>query len=181
MVKAKKEQLREAAGDSQYGVGRKSGAQLLKKRLEAEVELRPATAVLKVDLKAAFQNMLRDKAYAAVTACEAEVASVLQTWYEGESTHLWRDIGGHYHEIGSTRGFDQGCPLAAAAFAIGQRSVLDPFLQQLLLIDPHAKLFSYLDDTYLVVAKEVAARTLAALEQAFQPLGLTLNPTKTQL
>ena len=116
-----------------------------------------------------------------MSACEAEVASVLQTWYEGESTHLWRDISGHFHKVGSTKGFDQGCPLAAAAFAIGQRSVLDPFLQQLLQLDPNAKLFSYLDDTYLVIAKEVAARTLAALEQAFEPLGLKLNPTKTKL
>ena len=38
-----------------------------------------------------------------------------------------------------------------------------------------------MDDTYLVVAKEHAALALQGLEQAFEGLGLQLNPTKTRV
>ena len=79
----------------------------------------------------------------------------------------------------SSRGFDQGCPLAAAAFAVGQRVALDPYMQQLRHVDPAAKMHSYLDDTYLVVEPSVASLAVVGLTQALAPLGLALNTDKT--
>ena len=81
--------------------------------------------------------------------------------------------------VTSSRGFDQGCPLAPAAFAVGQRPALDDFLLQLRRLDPKAKLYSYLDDTYVVVEPTLAQVALAGLEKALEPLGLELNPSKT--
>ena len=48
LVRVKKERLREAAGPNQYGVGRAAGAQLLKKKLDAQTEFRPVATVLKL-------------------------------------------------------------------------------------------------------------------------------------
>ena len=39
------------------------------------------------------------------------------------------------------RGSDQGCPLAPAGFAVGQRQPLEAFLDQLQQLDPDAKLY----------------------------------------
>ena len=123
-------------------MGRAAGAQLLKKKLDAQVELRPDATVIKVDLKAAFQKVPRSKALQAMLEADAEVAEVLRVWYQGRTTHLWRDALGRLSEVLSNTGFDQGCPLAAAALSAAQTSVLEAFLQQLRQVDPEAKVFS---------------------------------------
>ena len=66
LVRVKKDQLRETAGENQYGVGRKAGAQLLYKRLQVQAELRPDAAFLKVDLRAALQTLERAPAMQAM-------------------------------------------------------------------------------------------------------------------
>ena len=96
LVRVRKERLREAAGDDQYGVGRAHGAQLLQKRLEAQAELRPDATVIKIDVKAAFQNMRRSDAVQAIATAVPEVARVLLSLYAGQSTHLWRDTNGKF-------------------------------------------------------------------------------------
>ena len=81
----------------------------------------------------------------------------------------------------STRGFDQGCPLAAAGFAVSQKGALEACLHQLQQLDRDAKLYSYLDDTYVVVDATLCALALDKLKEALAPLGLELNATKTQV
>ena len=58
---------------------------------------------------------------------------------------------------------------------------MEPFIQQLRQADPHVKLYSYLDDTYVVVAKEHAALALAGLQQCLGTLGLQLHAAKTKV
>jgi len=181
LVRVKKEKLRDAAGVDQYGVGRAQGAQLLQRRLEAQAELRPDATVIKVDLKAAFQNVSRSNAMQATLEANPEVAHVLKQWYQGKTTHVRRDANGKFTEVFSNKGFDQGCPLAAAAFSISQKSILQPFMQHLRGLDPLAKMYSYLDDTYIVVSKEYASLALAGLDQAVGAIGLQLNPPKTKV
>ena len=53
LVRARKDNLKRAAGKDQYGVGREGGASLLVKSLQAQAELRPNAVFLKVDLKKA--------------------------------------------------------------------------------------------------------------------------------
>ena len=179
LVRVRKEELSNAVGEHQYGVGRKAGAQLLVQRLLVQKELRPEAAFLKVDMEAAFQKVERKPAAAAVAEALPHFAGALDAWYSGQTTHLWRDAAGKFKELNTTRGFDQGCPLAAAAFCVAQRTVLDPWLNQVLQVDPQAKVYSFLDDTYLVVDKRFASLALQWLGEAVVPLGLTLNNRKT--
>ena len=108
-----------------------------------------------------------------------DLTPTLQAWYGTSSTHLWRNAAGRFEEVISYRGFDQGCPLAPAAYSIGQRTVLEPYLEMLLHMDPLAKMYSYLDDTYLVVSKQCAVLALTGLSQELGRIGLELNPSKT--
>lgn len=180
LVKVKKEQLAAAAGTTQYGVGRKGGAELLFKQLLAQAETRPNAVFLKVDIKAAFQRLEREPAWRALQERVPDIADALKTWYSGPVEHLWRDSAGKFFKVLSDRGVDQGCPLAAAAFAVAQRTVLEPFLTTLRGHDALAKLYSYLDDTYLVVCSAHAHQALQGLQDALATLGLSLNHTKTQ-
>ena len=181
LARAKKDQLSEAAGDNQYGVGRPGGQDLLVKRLQAQAEVRPDAVFVKVDLKAAFQRMERRPAIEAMEAAAPEVAAALKAWYTGPSEHLWRDAAGRFETVTSTRGFDQGDPLAPAAFAIGQRQVLDRFLVDLKQLDPQARMYSYLDDTYLVASASAVVLALAGLREMLAPFGLDLNVRKTMV
>ena len=106
LMRVRKEQLCEAAGKHQYGVGRKGGAELLVKCLEAQAQTRPNAVVVKVDLKAAFQTMERAPAFQAMMAAVPELGPVLEAWYTGTAKHLWRDAGGRFEEVPSNRGFD---------------------------------------------------------------------------
>ena len=69
--------------------------------------------------------------------------------------------------------------MSGAAFSVAQRSALENFLAKAHRLDPLAKLYSYLDDTYLVVDKALAAQALGALSQTLATLGLNLNPRKS--
>ena len=179
LVRVRREQLREAAGKHQFGVCTKAGAQLLHKCLQALAETRPDAAFLKVDMRAAFQTMERQPALAALAACVPELAAACEAWYNSPSEHLSRKAAGHFEKVTSSRGFDQGCPLSPGAFSVGQRTVLEPFLEKLKQLDPEARMFSFLDDSYFVLSKETLALALAGLQEAFAPLGMTLNPRKT--
>ena len=56
---------------------------------------------------------------------------------------------------------------------------MDGFMLELLRLDPEAKLYCYLDDSYLVVNAQLAELALQALERVLGPLGLRLNQLKT--
>eukprot|EP00959_Pyramimonas_sp_CCMP1952_P280279 5859006-Pyramimonas_sp.AAC.1 len=109
------------------------------------------------------------------------VAAALATWYRGPVAvdHYWRDAGGALHKVPSSRGFDQGDPLSPAGFSVAQREALADFWVELQRLDPAARLYSYLDDTYLVVEAGLSPATLTALETALEPYGLELNHAKT--
>ena len=179
LMKVKKKCVSDAVGLHQYGVGRKGGAECIVKALEALAEVRPTAAFIKVDIKAAFQTVNREVAFDEVAGHDAQLADALRTWYTGDVDHLWRNAAGRFEEVRSKRGFDQGCPLAAAAFSITQRRALEHLLQQLQQTDPLARLYSYLDDSYVVVEARLASQVLLRLKDALRPLGLGLNPTKT--
>ena len=134
---------------------------------------------MKVDQQTAFQKVERGPAAEALEAAVPDLGGPLRAWYTGGATHLWRNAAGSFEELSSNRGFDQGCPLAAATLCVAQKTALEPWLAELLLLDPEAKPYSYLDDTYFVVDKRFVGQALRAPETARDPLGLTLNPGKT--
>ena len=121
LMRVKKDRVVEAVGKHQYGVGRKGGVELLVKLLEAQAEVRPNAAFIKVDVKAALQKFSREVAFTEMEAHDPELAAVLRMWYTGEVKHLWRDAAGRFETICSNTGFDQGCPLSGGAFSVTQR------------------------------------------------------------
>ena len=79
-------------------MGRKGGAEILIKALEAQVESWPNTVVIKVDTKAAFQSLHRPIAFAEVEKEDADLATVLRTWYAKPTEYLWRNAAGKFEK-----------------------------------------------------------------------------------
>ena len=153
LMRVKRVRVAEAVGLHQYGVGRKGGAELLVKLLQAQAEIRPDAAFIKIDIKAAFQRLWRKVAYQEMSVHDMDLAEVLRTWYTGSIDHLWRDASGRFQTVTSNEGFDQGDPLSGAAFSVAQRRALEAVLIEPRRLDPLTKMYSYLDGTYLVVDK----------------------------
>jgi hypothetical protein len=181
LVRARRQQLAEAVGPRQYGVGRPDGAGLLYRSLLAQSELRPNAVFIKADASAAFQRMERGPAFNSMMGAIPEVGAALRVWCEGPVEHFWRDAAGIFEQVRSSRGFDQGCPLAPGFFAMGVKKALGPFITQLAHLDRHARVYSYLDDIYIVVESSLAPLALTALQRALGTVGLDLNPTKTMV
>ena len=64
-------------------------------------------------------------------------------------------------------------------FAIGQKTPLGSFLLHLQQLDPQARLYSYLDDTYVVVDAAYSLLAVAGFKEAVEQLGMELNESKT--
>ena len=79
----------EAAGERQYGIGRKGGTDLLLKQLQAQAECRPNSLIIKFDMCRAFQTIDRRKTTEAVGERLPKVANVLSVWCIGTSIHMW--------------------------------------------------------------------------------------------
>ena len=181
VVRVRKEAVAAAAGAHQYGVGRPAGADRIARSLRVLAEARPDAVFIKLDLKTAFQLMSRGLAASALTEACPELTNTFRAWYDGSTDHWWRTAAGTFEEIGCHTGFDQGCPLAAAAFAAGLCKALEPFWPKARAHDPHVRLYAYLDDMYVVCSRDASLAVLCALEEALTAVGLKLNPGKTQL
>eukprot|EP00969_Alexandrium_andersonii_P188234 8318040-Alexandrium_andersonii.AAC.1 len=68
------------------------------------------------------------------------------------------DASGKRHDITSTSGFDQGCPLAALAYALASRPLMEEVTAELQASGVHVVLDAYLDDVTLVFQTEDACK-----------------------
>eukprot|EP00969_Alexandrium_andersonii_P129153 5706975-Alexandrium_andersonii.AAC.1 len=91
----------------------------------------PNACVLALDTRAAFQHASRKVAFEQANTHLPSFAPDLHTWYPRPATHFWRDASGERHDITSTSGFDQGCPLAALAYALASRPLMEEVTAEL--------------------------------------------------
>ena len=90
--------------------------------------------------------------------------------------------GGTFEDIVASSGVDQGCSLAAFAFA----AAIAPETQNVLThicntLDNGAKLFTYLDDWYLWIRPTCINVALRDIKSHAAKLNLELQPTKIQI
>ena len=85
--------------------------------------------------------------------------------------------------VGSTanqgHGVDQGCPLSPALFAIGLADSLERIHASLQALAPTCRVFSYLDDIYVVVPGGEGEKALDFVVSELTGVGLTVNAGKT--
>ena len=175
VCKAFSDELRAAAGPSQYTTGRAGGIEILFKALSGLAEARPRAAFLKLDFTDAYNATERGPIQAAMGARLPRLSRVAATLLPTTTYHYWLGEGANAHVVRAERGVDQGCPLSPALFAIALAPVLTSLQVGLRLLDPAAAVYSYLDDVYIVVDAPQAASALNLVETLTRPLGLQLN------
>jgi hypothetical protein len=177
-----KDLLRDAAGPSQFAIGRAAGCELLQRVLAIEAERRPGAAFVAVDFRNAFNSVYRHSVVEAVAARAGTLLPVAQAMYASATEHVVRTNGdGGARFLPMPRGVDQGCPLSPAFFALALVAPLARAESRLRVLDPQAKIFAYLDDVTYVVDKAVAGTAQEIVAEEFSRVGLELRPTKTQV
>ena len=151
----------------------------LHKTMTALAEVRPGAAFISFDARNAFNAMSRISLCQAVVARVPRLARVVESWYADATEHVRWDEDGEAGMIRAERGVDQGCPLSPAFFALAVAPVLEQLEGNLRSLDPHAHVFAYLDDIYVVVDPSVAPRAVLAVRDALASVRLELNLEKT--
>ncbi len=127
-------------------------------------------AVLKVDLKNAFNSISREMLQMIVDQSLPEISALIRASY-GESSHLF--FGNHI--LSSQEGVKQGDPLGPLLFSI----VLHPLLLKLSKIEGLFQCW-YLDDGVLIRSKGSLLQALNEIEN-FSACGIHLNISKCEI
>lgn len=154
--------LRQAVGPYQWAIGRPSGMEAVRKVMGVLAEHRP---------HAAFE----------VGRLVPELSPVARTMYSEPTGHLWWDDSGAAWEVSARARVDQGCPLSPCFFALAVARSLGLLQAELGARGPHAKVFAYLDDVYVVVDPAQASWAMDVTARALSVAGLGLNLAKSMI
>ena len=193
------EDLSAACGPCQYAVGRVGGAEKLHKTLTLLAELRPDALFIKLDMRNAYNSMLRSAILDAVALRAPQLLRLAATLCPPLTGHVWYDAEGRGRRVTAERGVDQGCPLSPPLFAIGLAPTLEQIRAELRAVDPQAHVLSFLDDVHLVISPSAISATmikrgrvnfdnsdavelaLSRVRTLLQPLGLELRDDKQRV
>ena len=174
-----KDQVAEAVGPWQYGVGRAAGCELVHKALTALVDEDSSRVVLAFDARNAFGSLPRQRVWDGVQTRMPILTCVARAWLSKPTTHVFWDAGGVAHPLPASAGVDQGCPLSPLFFSLGLADAFSLIETQLLALDSQAPVFAYLDDLIVVVDPSKAEQARKVVENTLAAHGLQLNVGKT--
>ena len=140
----------------QFALQTKAGTDALAHAVRVLTDLDPDTVVVSLDGVGAFDHVKRAAFFDKLLSCEElrPLLPLVSALYGTKSRFLWFDAKGEEHVIEQGEGGEQGCPLMPALYALAQHEALVEADSNLL---PDERLFSFLDDLYLVTSRARAA------------------------
>ena len=83
-AKHRNETYRHAATDTQYGLGKPAGLEVLFRQLQADMEDHPDQITVHLDMKAAFASIDRRLVHQTMTATLPQDSTIYDTWMQGK-------------------------------------------------------------------------------------------------
>ncbi len=173
-------QMREAAGEQQFGLAR-DGCGALHRRLCTAANARPGVWVLAVDLSDAFSSMSRTHIKRAVKDKVPALAPLAETWLPESIQHVAGGGASRGRMVLQHRGVDQGCPMSPGFFALGTADDLKLGRETIRQRDADGDCCAFLDDTYFVGHAQGIFPGFEAWKRSIESKGLSVNMRKTQL
>ncbi len=173
-------QMREAAGDQQFGLAR-DGCGALHRRLCTVANARPGVWILAVDLSDAFSSLSRDRIKQAVRDKVPELSALAEAWLPTSTQHVAGGGSGRTCLVEQRYGVDQGCPMSPGFFALGTADDLQLGRAAVRRRDAAGDCGAFLDDTYFMGQAHGVFPGFEAWKQSIESKGLSVNMRKTQL
>ncbi len=173
-------QMRDAAGDQQYGLAR-DGCGALHRRLCTAANARPGVWVLAVDLSDAFSSLSRAHIKQAVRDKVPALAPLAEAWLPESTQHVAGGGASRARMVTQWHGVDQGCPMSPGFFALGTAEDLKLGRTAVRRRDADGDCGAFLDDTYFVGLAQGVFPGFEAWKQSIESKGLRVNMRKTQL
>ena len=153
----------------QLGYGVKNGAEAAVHAARLYFSnLKPNTAILKLDFQNAFNSIRRDKMLEAAQKFAPDLTAFVHSAYSSPSTLFWGD-----RTFQSAEGVQQGDPLGPLLFRLSIHDLCSHLKLQFCLF--------YLDDGTLGGSKEDVLHDLDVVEREGADLGLCLNNQKSEV
>ena len=137
----------------QYGVGVRSGLELMTHTIKAHLELNPGHLVIASDAENAFNSWDRGKLWPVLDEHLPALSNLTRFSYAKPSVCLFAEPDGPAEAIESTVGSRQGCGLGSLTYCLA----LQPAVQQLQTEFPDALILTYVDDLHIVAEPKRAA------------------------
>ncbi len=171
----------------QFAVGLMGGCEAILKCIEVRVHEDPDLVVIALDVRNAYNHILRGTCLQSLFARRPELAAFASLFYKRRSMFRFRGADGSVHSLPADEGVEQGDSFAPALFAYG----LHPALAhaQLILDEqcvtqgiPTVSILAYLDDIVILAPPEVAELAMLTVRNALRDIcGLELTNHKTQV
>ena len=149
-----------ATAPFQYALQTRAGTEALAHTLRLFTELDEQLVVVSLDGIGAFDHVKRAAFMRKLHSRSElhEIIPLVSMLYGSVSRFVWYDDDGLEHIIEQGEGGEQGCPLMPALYALAQH---DALAEAAAALEPGERIFSFLDDLYLVTSQE---RARAAFE-----------------
>ncbi|CAI5468948.1 unnamed protein product [Closterium sp. Yama58-4] len=162
---------------NQFGVGSRSGVEVLAHAFRSAISTHPSWCALQIDVANAFNSFHRREMFEGLRQSPFKgLIPFLRVFY-GTPSDLYLRAGPFVEALASERGSRQGDPLGPFLFAFTQQLVMEPtkteFADLLFL--------SYADDTYILGPRERVLAAYEALRERLDGLGLEVQPHKCKL
>ena len=163
----------------QYAIGKANGAEELHKYTQARLDQDKNTAILSIDIAAAFSDVHHSAVLTAIQTHHPDLEPLLRPWITAQARYLC-NLGSETLTLTSPRGVPMGCPLAAAAFALTLHTALAKIDLELTQTEPTTTITAYMDDINILTRHQFMPQALTAIERNLNALGLQLNSSKTE-
>ena len=134
-----------------------------------------------MDIMGAFTRVDRHTIIAAVRKHAPELAPLAVQWLSEPVEHTISGGTVSGQPAKQSRGFDQGCPLSPAFFAIAMRDAFEAAERDMQAKGPKARLVAYLDDTFLLAELEALVMGRATFQCQLHLMGFQIHPIKDQV
>ena len=150
----------------QFALQTRAGTDAVGHALRVITDSDPNAVVISLDGIGAFDHIRRSAILTKMGSkpALADLVPYVRLFYSRQSRYLWRDDEGTVHDILQGEGGEQGDALMPALYSTGQHSGLEAAAGNL---HPGERLFSFLDDLYLITTRE---RARAAIDEVTQTI-----------
>lgn len=180
-----RDEFAEDLAPHQFAVGMPGGCEVVYKCVLAAAEMHPESLVVAVDLRNAYNRILRGSCVEGLESCRPALGPFVRLFYQRASCYQYRDGGGQVHDVTADEGVEQGDALAPVLFSYGIRRALGRAQRRCDALARErrcglVRIFAYLDDIVLVADPSIAESCLTALQEELGDCGLALAEDKTQ-